>query len=103
MRRAFVEVNGCRAGSLEEHSRNHYVFRYFNDYTGPLVSLSMPLSKHEYIFERFPPFFEGLLPEGEMLEGLLGQCKIDRFDLFSQLIAIGAETVGAVTVMEAAT
>jgi len=33
-----------------------------------------------------------------MLEGLLRQCKIDRTDLFGQLLAVGGDTVGAVTV-----
>jgi serine/threonine-protein kinase HipA len=53
-----------------------------------------------FTFAGFPPFFEGLLPEGEMLEGLLRQRKIDRSDLFSQLVAVGGDTVGAVTVIE---
>ena len=35
-----------------------------------------------------------------MLEGLLRQRKIDRKDFFAQLVAVGADTVGAVTVME---
>ncbi len=43
---------------------------------------------------------EGLLPEGEMLGGLLRQLKIDAKDLFSQLMAVGRDLVGAVTVEE---
>jgi serine/threonine-protein kinase HipA len=35
-----------------------------------------------------------------MLVGLLRQRKIDRHDFFSQLIAIGQDTVGAVTIFE---
>ncbi|MBB5347525.1 HipA-like protein [Desulfoprunum benzoelyticum] len=34
------------------------------------------------------------------LEGLLKQRKIDRDDKFSQLVAVGTDTVGAVTVAE---
>lgn len=33
-----------------------------------------------------------------MLEGLLRQNKIDRTDAFAQLIAVGKDTVGAVTI-----
>ncbi|MFW5877858.1 MAG: HipA N-terminal domain-containing protein, partial [bacterium] len=44
--------------------------------------------------------FEGLLPEGIQLEGLLKFNKIDRNDLFSQLMAVGDDMVGAVTVKE---
>jgi len=47
-----------------------------------------------------PPFFDGLLPEGFQLEGLLKYGKIDRSDQFSQLIAIGADMVGNVTIEE---
>ena len=100
MRNARVYMMGDAAGVLEESKAGGYVFRYFETYTGPPVSLSMPVSQREFSFDRFPPFFEGLLPEGDMLEGLLRQRKIDRTDLFSQLMAVGADTVGAVTVME---
>ena len=61
----------------------------------------MPVRSEPYIFEEFPPFFDGLLPEGLQLEGLLKQKKIDRDDKFSQLLAVGADTVGAVSVEEA--
>jgi serine/threonine-protein kinase HipA len=98
MRRAQIDVMGQRAGVLEESAPGRYRFRYDDAYSGPPVSLSLPVSKREFVFEVFPPFFEGLLPEGAMLEGLLRQCKIDRTDLFGQLLAVGGDTVGAVTV-----
>ena len=60
----------------------------------------MPISEEKYEFLSFPPFFDGLLPEGMMLEGLLRQLKIDKNDYFSQLIAVGNDMVGAVTVLE---
>ena len=60
----------------------------------------MPLRKLGYEFESFPPFFEGLLPEGYQLEGLLKFGKIDRNDFFSQLMAVGDDLVGNVTVKE---
>jgi serine/threonine-protein kinase HipA len=60
----------------------------------------MPVEKKEFIFDQFPPFFDGLLPEGILLDGLLKQRKIDRYDYFSQLIAVGNDLVGAVTVRE---
>ena len=60
----------------------------------------MPTNQKVYNFNNFPPFFDGLLPEGIQLEGLLKLKKIDRGDYFSQLIAVGEDTVGAVTVKE---
>ena len=100
MRRAQVYMLGQLAGSLTERGPSQFVFRYREGYSGPPVSLSMPVSRRDHPFDRFPPFFEGLLPEGEMLEGLLRQRKLDRDDMFGQLLAVGEETVGAVTVVE---
>ena len=88
------------AGWLERHEAGRFVFRYLETYSGPPVSLSMPVARREHSFDCFPPFFEGLLPEGTMLEGLLHQRKLDRDDLFGQLLAVGENMVGAVTVVE---
>lgn len=101
MRRAKVFVKGTEAGVLEEHQRGReYVFRYHEGYKGNPVSLTMPVERREMRFDRFPPFFDGVLPEGMMLDGLLRQRKIDKDDLFSQLVAVGKDLVGAVTVEE---
>lgn len=97
--RARVRVNGVLAGEIQEIERGKkYRYIYLEGYEGPSVSLEMPLSQSIYDYDRFPPFFEGLLPEGMMLEGLLRQTKIDRNDLLGQLIAVGEDLVGNVTV-----
>ena len=89
------------AGIIEETEKNKsYKFVYERGYSAEPVSLTMPVSKREYIFEEFPPFFDGLLPEGVMLEGLVRKSKIDSNDLFGQLMAVGRDMVGAVTVEE---
>lgn len=98
MRRAIVMVHGNRAGVLTEVSPAEYYFEYDENYEGEAVSLTMPLNHKKYGYKSFPPFFEGLLPEGVMLEGLLRIAKIDKKDYFSQLLATGNDLVGAVTV-----
>lgn len=99
MKRANVRVDSQLAGELQEIERGkHYRFVYLKEYTGPSVSLEMPITQSVYEFDRFPPFFEGLLPEGIMLEGLLRQTKIDRNDFMSQLIMVGSDLVGNTTV-----
>lgn len=98
MRKAVVHAHGKRAGVLTEISPQEYMFNYDDDYDGQPISLTMPVSQKEFSFDVFPPFFEGLLPEGIMLEGLLRISKIDHKDYFSQLMATGADLVGAVTV-----
>jgi serine/threonine-protein kinase HipA len=101
MKKANIYLHGSHAGILEEQEYcKKYVFTYDCDYNGDSISVTMPIKKESYLFSRFPPFFDGLLPEGVQLEGLLKQKKIDRNDLFSQLIAVGNDTVGAVTIQE---
>lgn len=101
MRKAEVLMHGLSAGVLEEleHGKR-YRFAYLENYQGPPISLTMPADKKEFVFKEFPPFFDGLLPEGVLLEGLLKQRKIDRHDYFSQIAAVGNDLVGAVTVRE---
>lgn len=98
MRVAQVFVDEVLAGYLTEESRTLYRFEYLETYKGYPVSLTMPVKQKSFIYERFPPFFDGLLPEGMMLDGLLRTAKIDRNDHFSQLLAVGEDVVGNVTV-----
>jgi len=101
MRKVKVYVKGKEAGTLTEVVRGkEYLFEYLDGYDGLEVSRTMPLKEKVYDFDRFPPFFDGLLPEGVQLEGLLKLKKIDKHDYFSQLIAVGGDMVGAVTVKE---
>ena len=101
MRRAEIFVQKKRAGILEEiEIGREYRFCYDNDYNGPPVSLTMPVENRIYEFNKFPPFFDGLLQEGVQLESLLRLCKIDRDDHFSQLIIVGNDMVGSVTAKE---
>jgi serine/threonine-protein kinase HipA len=101
MRKAHVFFDGELAGRLIETDQKNFQFEYVEGYAGSSVSLTMPVSKKKFEFEAFPPFFDGLLPEGQMLDGLLRQKKIDQGDNFSQLLAVGADLVGAVSVKPA--
>ena len=96
-RRLLVSCQGIACGTLVQ-TDGLYTFTYFEDYVGPPISLTMPMQKAPYIFHRFPPFFDGLLPEGGQLEALIRQNKIDAHDYMAQLEAVGSDMVGAVTV-----
>ena len=102
MRKASILVNGEKAGILKELDNKKFEFTYLEDYDGTPVSLTMPLRNKEYRYDTFPPFFEGLLPEGIMLEALLRKYKIDSNDYFGQLVIVGQDVVGAVTIEEIA-
>ena len=100
MRRARVFVSGVPAGVFEELALGGgYIFTYDSDQGDP-VSLTMPRSSVTYRFTTFPSFFDGLLPEGAQLDALLRHQKIDRNDYFSQLLAVGQDLVGNVSIAE---
>lgn len=99
MKKAKIFVCDLYAADLEEVVKGkQYRVLYRDDYKGSSISLMMPTSQRVYIFDRFPPFFEGLLPEGPMLEALLKRGKIDADDYLEQLIRVGGELVGNVNV-----
>ena len=96
-RQAQVYKSGVLAGFLQELEDHSFRFEYSPDYQGPPISLTMPIQQREWRFVRFPPFFDGLLPEGVQLQALLRARKLDRSDSFGQLMAVGADVVGDVT------
>ncbi len=100
MRKAQVLINNQVAGDLEELANGKYRFHYQPNYNGAPISLTMPIKNPIYEFNQFPSFFEGLLPEGAMLEALLRKYKLDKNDYFGQLLQVGNDVVGAVTIKE---
>lgn len=99
MRKAKIYVGKTLAGHLIEWEKNRsYEFAYLEDYQGSAISLTMPLKERVYRFDDFPPFFDGFLPEGFMLEALLRKAKLDKNDRFEQLLIVGKELVGNITV-----
>lgn len=100
MRKAKILIHNREAGLLTS-SENEYCFQYLPGYTGQPVSMTIPVRSEPYCFKTFPPFFDGLLPEGIQLEGLLKTRKIDRYDYFSQILAVGEDVVGAITILPA--
>lgn len=101
MKKAEVFVNNIKAAELIEiEIHNNYELTYDPDYQGHPISLTLPVQKKHFKFKSFPAVFEGLLPEGAQLEALLRDKKINRSDLFKQLMACGSDCVGAISVKE---
>lgn len=86
------------AGLLEARDDGSYRFTYDAEFRGEPVSLTMPTSQRAWEFSRFPAPFEGLLPEGFQLDALLRHRKLDRNDLFGQLLAVGSDVVGSLRI-----
>jgi serine/threonine-protein kinase HipA len=98
MKLARIYQQNQLAGLLEARDDGTYRFAYDAAFHGEPVSLTMPTSQRVWEFPRFPGPFEGLLPEGVQLDALLRLRKLDRNDLFSQLLAVGRDVVGSLRI-----
>ena len=103
MRAMEIYRNGTLAGTLTEKNRQHYIFRYndnyFNDISKPAISLTLPKTQKEYISKFLFPYFFNMLSEG--VNGKLQSTllRIDEEDHFGLLMATAQyDTIGAITV-----
>ena len=90
MKQAIVFLRGVKAGILTE-DENGYTFEYDADYLtsadAEAVSLTLPLSDKPYRDKVLFPFFDGLIPEGWLLDIAEKNWKIDARDRMSLLVA----------------
>ncbi len=98
MKLARIYQQNQLAGLLEARDDGTYRFTYDAGFHGEPVSLTMPMSQRVWEFSHFPAPFEGLLPEGVQLDGLLRLRKLNRNDLFGQLLAVGHDVVGSLRI-----
>lgn len=80
-----------------------YVFSYLDSWlTNPAahpVSLTLPCSATPYFSKTFFPFFDGLIPEGWLLEISIKNWKLDPRDRMGLLLAVCRDCIGAVSVI----
>ena len=93
-----VYVGDQRAGVLSRSGAS-YSFGYRDAYNGPPVFIGLPLYEQEKQWNEFPAVFDGLLPEGVLLEQLLAKHKLDRSDKWGQLVAVGQDLTGFLTIL----
>ena len=102
MSKALVKYKGKAAGILEETDEG-YEFRYNQEYLSDAaakpVSLTLPLSEKPYKSSVLFPFFDGLIPEGWLLEVALRNTDISELDRFSLLLLCCKDCIGAVSVI----
>lgn len=86
MKQAIVFLRGIKADILAEYE-NGYTFEYDADYLASAnaesVSLTLPLSNKPYREKVLFPFFDGLIPEGWLLDIAEENWKIDARDHMS--------------------
>ncbi len=101
MRRAKIYYQSQLAGVLSEEDTG-YRFVYDNDYLRQSdaipVSLTMPLSQKEYESNVLFPFFDGLIPEGWLLDISVQNWKLDPRDRMGLLMTCCRDCIGAVSV-----
>jgi serine/threonine-protein kinase HipA len=102
MRKAKVYYLDISAGILSE-TDDGYVFQYHTDYISSEsepVSLTLPVRKEPYVSKILFPFFDGLIPEGWLLDIAERNWKIDARDRMGLLLACCRDSIGAVSVID---
>lgn len=100
-RKARVLVNGVFAGILIE-SEDGYTFRYDDHYLAdeknPPVSLTLPKEHQTHTSKMLFPFFDGLIPEGWLLDVTLSIWKLNERDRMGLLLAACRDCIGNVSI-----
>lgn len=101
MKQGNVYFKQIPAGIIRE-DENGYMFQYDTDYLqrkdAQPISLTLPLRKEPYVSQILFPFFDGLIPEGWLLDVAVRSWKIDQRDRMGLLLACCQDCVGAVAV-----
>ena len=97
-----IQASICTRTQAESLSENGYTFEYDADYltsaNAEAVSLTLPLSDKPYRDKVLFAFFDGLIPEGWLLDIAEKNWKIDARDRMSLLLACCKDCIGAVGV-----
>jgi serine/threonine-protein kinase HipA len=102
MRKADVLLHDRPVGLLEELERGYrftYRAEYLADPKAEPVSLSLPLRPEPFEDKRLFPFFDGLIPEGWLLEIAEATWKINPRDRMGLLLVCCRDCIGAAGVV----
>ncbi|SNC77648.1 serine/threonine-protein kinase HipA [Hymenobacter gelipurpurascens] len=101
MRKAEVHQHGLLAGHLTQDEQG-YTFVYAPAYLAATaaepVSLTLPLRAAPYVERVLFPFFDGLIPEGWLLEVAEKNWKLHARDRMGLLLACCRDCIGAVSI-----
>lgn len=103
LRTAYVYVRNTFAGELCETDTG-YTFTYDAAYLArpgaTAASLTLSLQAEPYTATTFFPFFDGLIPEGWLLEVASRNWKLKRSDRFGLLLVACRDCIGNVSIRE---
>ena len=101
MRKAEIKIYDTTAGWLVE-DENGYHFNYDNSYLNTSnpepISLTLPLKEQPHRSKILFPFFDGLIPEGWLLDIAQNNWKLNPRDRMGLLLACCKDCIGAVSV-----
>ena len=102
MRKAAIYYKDVLAGRLTETDEGDYIFQYeeqyINKHPKQFITFTMPVRTKAYSDKRLFPFFEGLIPEGWLLDIASKNWKINPNDRMGLLLACCQNCIGAVSV-----
>ena len=102
-RKAYVHVRNIFAGVLSETDEG-YSFSYTSEYlsrdNSGAVSLTLPLTEQTYTSKTLFSFFDGIIPEGWLLDAVSRNWKIDPKDRFGILLVACKDSIGNVSIKE---
>src|SRR5574344_327934 len=102
-RSGIVFFNDKKCGIIFETDSGYsfkYDDKYLNDIDSKPISLTMPLNKKEFVSSVLFPFFDGLIPEGYLLEITINKWNSKRNDRFGLLLKTAKDPIGAVSISE---
>ena len=103
LRKALVLRRGVRVGTLEELAGGASRFSYQHEYLAQPgvrpIAPNLPLRAEPYDSPGLHPVFEGLLPQGWLLDIDLGRYRLKPSDQFGLLLATGRDTIGAIEII----
>jgi serine/threonine-protein kinase HipA len=102
MRQGKVLYKDQLAGILTETNEGEYVFQYaasyIKEHPNSFITFTMPVTETPYKEKRLFSFFEGLIPEGWLLDIASENWKINKNDRMGLLLACCKNCIGAVSV-----
>lgn len=102
MRQGKVYYNEYLAGIVTENNEGEYIFqydeRYIREHSLEFITFTMPVTDKPYTDKRLFPFFEGLIPEGWLLDIASKNWKINQNDRMGLILACCRNCIGAVSV-----
>lgn len=101
MKQGLVYYGQVPAGVIRE-DESGFVFRYSQEYLDSTeakpISLTLPLRREAYESQTMFPFFDGLIPEGWLLDIATESWKINPRDRMELLLTCCRDCIGAVSV-----